>query len=356
MSQNWLEIHATLSDFIKTHSEITIEPGQVRIPDNQRLEFYQLFDRLRMVFIQDKTPDIIQKAEKLSQLYMQVENEVTGMLDLEKISMMPGLERFLHAPYDQLRRSMYDPLFDWLKKKIDAVMFESIATQNIRSSFTSMYQPGYEKWVSMALIKLLEADELLRVIPPDCSMYEAHKRGGIVKEKINSPEKSGSIAFEFISDTSYNTADWIIHSSKTGKYVSSRCQFGNPFGIITNASEKREWLPANSIPSLGTGLLLLCQDDDSRKISLFSDSNRVCRSEVVLVCYASEGWFEKEGMQKAMYYHQNLRPPLGTFVISIGKIPQINPEEKPEGITMLETGLNPDRLRPVIDVLLYRDR
>jgi hypothetical protein len=356
MSQNWLEIHSTLSDFIEAHPEITIEHGQVRIPDDQRPEFYRRFDRLRMVFIQEKTPDIIQKAEELSRLYMQIENEVSGMLHLSKISMMPGLERFLHDPYGQLRRSLYDPLFDWLKGKTDAGRFESVAILNIRSAFASMYRHGYEKWVSMSLIKLLEADRLLHVVPPDCSMYEAHKRGGVVKERIAGPEESGSIAFEFTSDTSYNTADWIIHSSKTGKYVSSRCQFGNPFGVITNASENREWLPANSIPPLADGLLLLCQDDNSPDISLFGDANRVCRPEAALVCEPFEGWFEKEGMQKARCYHQNLRPSLGTFVISMGGIPQIKPEETPEGISLLEAGLNPEGLKPVIDTLLYGNR
>ena len=175
MPQNWQDNYSELKDFISAHPEVIIEKNHMRIPDTARPEFYGLFDALRSAFIQEKAPNIIRESGALSRSYMEVEAKAISLLKLSDVSMMPGLGRFLHDPGDQLRRSIYDLLFDLLKGKIDTGLFEAVAARNINDSFALMYRLGYEKWVSMSLIKLLEADELLRVILPELSLYDAHK-------------------------------------------------------------------------------------------------------------------------------------------------------------------------------------
>ena len=352
--QDWQQKHSELKDFIAIHPEVIIEPNRVRIPDSIRPDFYRLFDALRLAFIQKKTPAILKESKALSQAYIQVENEVIKLLELDEVSMMPGLDRFLHDPADQLRRGLCDPLFDWLKDKIDANMFEVTAAHNISNDFSLMYMLGYEKWVSMSLMKLLKADELLHVILPELSLYDAHKSGGTIKEEVPDPEKARSIAFEFAPNVSCNVADWIIRSPKTGRYVSSRSQFGEPFSMTDNASEKREWFPRGSVPPLEAGLLLLCQGDNSYDISLFSDARRVCRPDIVLVCKPLQGWYEKEGLEKVKAYHQGLKPLLGTFVVCMGEVPELKPEEQMEGIHILTVGFDQSRLEPIIKALINK--
>ena len=354
MPQNWQERYTALTDFITAQPEIIIESGRVRIPDNIRSEFYCFFDALRLAFIQEKASGILMESESLSRSYLQAEGKVIKMLNLDEVSMMPGLDRFLHDPADQLRRGLCDPLFDWLKDKIDANMFEVTAAHNISNDFSMMCLLGYEKWVSMSLIKLLEADELLHVILPELSLYDAHKSGGTIKEEVPDPEKARSIAFEFAPNVSCNVADWIIHSPKTGRYVSSRSQFGEPFSMTDNASEKREWFPRGSVPPLEAGLLLLCQGDKSYDISLFSDARRVCRPDIVLVCKPFQGWLEKEGLDKVKAYHQSLKPLLGTFVVCMGEVPELKPEEQMEGIHILTVGFDQSRLEPIIKALINK--
>ena len=351
MPQNWQDNYSELKDFISAHPEVIIEKNHMRIPDTARPEFYGLFDALRSAFIQEKAPNIVRECGALSRSYMEVEAKAISLLKLDEVSMMPGLGRFLHDPGDQLRRSIYDLLFDLLKGKIDTGLFEAVAARNINDSFTLMYRLGYEKWVSMSLIKLLEADELLRVILPELSLYDAHKSGGIIKEELPEPEKMSSIVFEFEPDTACNIADFIVHSPKTGKYVSTRSQFGEPFGVSTNVSEKREWLPSESMPALEAGLVLLCQGDNAYEVSLFGDSSRICRPDIVLVSQAFRGWYGREGLQKAQAYHQGLKPLLGTFVISMDEVPEMKPEEQIEGISIITAGLDSAKLIPVVDAL-----
>jgi len=96
MPQNWQEQYQALSDFIDTHSEIAIEPGRIRMPDSVRPEFFCYFDAVRMAYIQEKTPKIIEEAEMLSQSYLQVESKVIEVLNLNEIILAPDLDRFLH--------------------------------------------------------------------------------------------------------------------------------------------------------------------------------------------------------------------------------------------------------------------
>jgi len=223
---------------------------------------------------------------------------------------------------------------------------------SINKEFAMLYQSGYEKWVSLSLIKLLEADELLQVILPELSLYDAHKSGGIIKENMPDPEKADKIIFEFAPNTACNIADWIVRSPKTGKYISSRSQFGEPFGIAANSSEKREWYPVESVQIPGEGILMMCQGGNAYEISLFSDAGKVCRSDMLLVCKPFEGWFEREEIDKIINCHKSLKPLLGTFVISMGSSPQVAPEAQVEGITLLPVGLDENRLQPVIEALV----
>jgi hypothetical protein len=139
--------------------------------------------------------------------------------------MMPGLKRFLHDPVNQLVRVMYDPLFETFNGKKNVAQFEAVSVGDIRTSFDLLYQLGYEKWVMVRLLSMLEADKVQYCPLPRLGLLEAQKTVGMLKAEIPPLEKTNKLTFEFEFRLCCNVADFIIHSGKTGKYISSRSQF-----------------------------------------------------------------------------------------------------------------------------------
>jgi hypothetical protein len=352
MLQSWQDAYMAMKEYIFSNKEIVIEPARMQIPDCVRAEFYSYFDALSDTFIKEEIPDILRESESVSDAYIQAEHEVTDMLELDEVTMMPGLDRFLHDPIDQLRRCLYDTAFDLLKGKIQIPLFIEESNQKLDKCFAQMYPLAYAKWVETSLIKLLEADELLHVTFPEVTLYDAHKSGGIIKEKVPHPDQSRCIDFEFAPDTAANIADWVIRSTVTGQYVSARSQFGEPFGVAVNASEAREWLPMVTTFPLDEGILLLNHGKNASEISLFSDANRICRPDILIVCDPFGHWLEEDGLEKIQTYRQSLKPILGTFLILKEVKKRTNLQKTFEGIQILEAELEQLRLAPIIEAMM----
>jgi hypothetical protein len=355
MPQSWQVKYMELVAFVREHEEIIIEPSRMRIPAPVRSRFYELFEAVRTAFLEGNIPEhFITDSSILSLKYIEAENDVISLLDLEKIAMMPSLSRFLHDPVDQIKREIYDPLLNLVKRNISIPAFETTAIQNINRSFAAMFQMGYEKWVTLSLVKLLEPDEALYVPGSGFALIDAQISGGVVEGEIAPPKMTKSITFESDIDIDCNTADFIMHSIKTGRYFSSRGQFGRPFYAVTNASQKREWYTVDSVPNLRPGLILIDQGNLPRDISLFGDARKICRPDIVLMCYASTDWFEKNEAERVRACHRSLNPIRGTFVVSLYEVPDriFTPDE---GISLISAGFDSSRLGLVMDALLQAE-
>jgi hypothetical protein len=355
MPQSWQTKYTELVDFIKKHDEIVIETNRLRIPGTVRSMFYELFEAVRTAFFEGNVPkDFIADSSVLSLKYIEAENDVIGHAGVEKIAMMPGLRRFLHDPADQIKREMYDPLLNLVKKNLSPTAFETTVIQNISRSFAALFQLGYEKWATMSLIRLLEPDKVFSAPASGLALIDAQLGGGVVEWEVKAPEMTGSITFEYNLDIDCNMADFIMHSGKTGRYFSSRGQFGRPFSVVTNASRKREWYAVDSVPAPGPGVLLINQGDSPRDISLFSDARKICRPDIVLISYASRNWFEKNGAEKVRAYHRSFKPLRGTFVVSLYEAPdQVFASD--EGISLVSAGFDSSRLGLVTDALVQAE-
>jgi len=348
IKKDWQDIYLAMNRFICSNEEIIIEPGRMHIPEHARTEFYCYFDTFRDAFIREEFPIILRKSEAISCAYIQAENEVANMLELSEVTMMPGLHRFLHKPIDYLRRCLYDSSVDLLKGRTQISSFKDESGYNLTSAFAQMYSLGYAKWIEISLVKLLGSDELLRVYLPEVTLYEAHKSGGVVKEKLPNPEQSERIDFGFAPDAMANIADWVVHSTLTEKYVSARSQFGEPFGTVINASESREWLPATSVIPLDESLIIINQGSYASEIPLFSDVKYVCRPDIVVACYPLSDKFNQEGLKKAKSCRQSLKPVLGTILVQEEGVESFDLQEVDEDIRILEVGLDQGKLYPIV--------
>jgi hypothetical protein len=351
MTKGWYGAYSGLTSFITGHAGIEIKANKVCLPDDIRPEFYRLFDATRAAFVEEKLPASLNEANNLSHNYIKVEQEVARSLKLENIAMEPGLQRFLHEPINQLIRDLFDPLFDLLKGLTAAEKFEE-TSRNIKKSFELLYQLGYGKWAALSLLKLLNADKLFQVTLRKLDSKDVHRaRAGSLKEEAPGPHESNSLLFKHGPNAAFITPDWIIHSTKARGYISLGSQVYQALGAATSLNDKREWFPTDSALYPETGLTLLYQGDSPTEISLISDASKICRPELILECKALRDWFEREGLEKTKAYHDRLKPTRGTFVISMGDVPELKPEEQVEGITLLAVGLDSAKLMPVVEAL-----
>lgn len=142
-----------------------------------------------------------------------------------------------------LIRGLFDPLFDLLKGKIDAEAFEQYASRDIEATFGDLYRLGYEKWVALSLVKLLEADKTFNVTPPKPEFGEVDDEDVPIgrEEAVPPPQEARNLSFEHERFYSFIVPDFIIHSTKINQYVAIRTELGKAVSTAQNVSEKREW-------------------------------------------------------------------------------------------------------------------
>ena len=318
MSENWRQAYAKITDFITNHPEIKIEPSIVRIHETVRPEFYQLFKVARETFLKERNKALLDEAEVLSKKYLQVEEEVIKLLGLERISLFPRVDGFFHNPMDELIKELNSPFFNLLKGRVDITRYEEEASNILVSYFDSMYQQGYEVWVILSLIKLLEADKSFRVDADEFDDDEYFKHGGGTEVSVPNPEELGVISFKHNPIIGVLVADQIIHSAKNGQYYSFRPHIVEPEGEATDKSKQREWLPlpVRTIIDIGRNVILVYTDKRLEELSLIADSKIICRPDLIIECVGLKKLFNEKSMAKTKKYNEVFKPRLGTYIIS----------------------------------------
>jgi len=373
MSNSWQKAYTELGNFVAGNPRIEIGRSVIVIPGDVRPEFYRLFGTVRVAFLEEKFPALLDEAKTLSRSYTTVEEEAIKLLGLADVETSARLNWFLRDPVNGLIRGLFDLLFDLLKGKIDAETFEQGASRNIESSFKDLYRSGYEKWVALSLVKLLASDKTFNVTPPEFAPEQEMFQIGR-EEPVPDPKESQRLSFEHGTSPAFIVPDFIVHSAKINRYVAIRTELGDAVFTAKDATEKREWYSLNSIRAKYGSVTLrpnltIYVDDKLEDIALIADMGRICRPDLIIECMEQKGWPEKEGLEKVMLHHDILKPRLGTYIVSREPVPeevykelvpeevpqeptpQQEPEKRGEDIHILTVGFDQSQLAPIIDVL-----
>jgi hypothetical protein len=363
---SWREAYKELTDFISAHPEIELKPDSVSIPGGVRPEFYRLFNNARGTFIQDKHPEALADSQALSREYQQVEAEVIKQLGLIEIIPSAPLGWYLHDPVDGLYRSLFDPLFyllkghvdisGQLKADVDIEGFEQGASASVETNYREFYYAGYEKWVVLNLVRMLEADNIFDM--PQRPIGHSERALLVAdSEEVPLPVETKAMSFDHAADQRLLTSDFIIHSANMNNFVAVRTEVfkwgtGNALTSARNASEKREWLGLNFMEGLGSGLTFVFMADNPEDISLTGDLKRICRPDMLLAyrCKGRRNWLEKQRLEWIQHYHQWLQPRMGTVMVCLETTPEPagTPEPVLPGIDILKVGYEPEKLMPIL--------
>jgi len=356
MTQVWRQKYKKLTDFIANHAEIKIRPDAVSIPGNVRPEFYQLFNTVRTTLIEEKAPVVVSESKKLSRNYLKAEGEVSKLLGLENISQRKPLHWFLRDPLDGLAGGLFDPLFNLLKGKTGIELFETEAKQNINASFSTLYGSGYEKWVSLSLVKLLESDNFFQVALREVDRSEhtfmIGQSGNTYTEKAPPPQASKHMSFDHVRKALFAVPDFIVHSVRANKYIALRTEVERSSANATDLCAKKEWLPLSSVEPLLPGLTLIYTAHNPEDISLVADNKNVCRPDLVIASEVNKDWFMNGGLDKLKLYKNSLKPTIGTYAVSRNPVIKQDNVELEEGIYVLTVGFEQLGLEPIISLLM----
>jgi len=328
---------------------------------------------VRVAFIEEEFPDLLNEARTLSQNYTTVEGEIIRRLGLTRVSKPVGLDSYLRDPVDWMTRVLFDPLFDLLKGKIDVEAFEQVASSTIeRPFYRDLYRLGYQNWLALSLVELLSPTKIFDVPIAEFNDSIFQEEGtpvaGARAESVPRPRETKCLSLAHYGGMeAFIVPDFIIHSAKINRYVAIRTEPIDAAWMATTASEKREWYSLNSLrkeysPVVLWPDLIVYVDDEPCELVLIADSQRICRPDLVMECMEQEGWFDKEGMEKMKLRHNTFRPRAGTYIVSRESVPEqayrelmLEQESRKQesAIRILAVGFDQSKLEPIIGALMH---
>lgn len=360
----WMDLYKELEELVEKNPDIIIHDKVIEIPSANKSKFYFLFDMLRDAFIKEEFTEWLKKAELLSTAYLKVEQDLIRLLDLKQIFMPNNIKRFLNDPLDQLRRGIFDLLFDLIGGETEIQDFIIKARDKIDFSFRQLYKQGFNKWIALALLKQFEPDEIFHVPLDKLDSKQVIKRSVSAKEVLPFPIKSKDLYFEIGARKALLTPDAIIHSAKMNKYVSFRTELGRAMWQANSYSDKREWYSIRSLmEQYGVAEIrpdiLIYIGDNMEDIALIADSERICRPDILVECIDDiniDDTLLREKIEQINLHYTTLNPTLGGFTISKQEMSKHISGELKREIKLLDINFQKEtRLESIVKLAKYPD-
>lgn len=363
MTNSFGQEYAALTDFIRNHPEIEIGESVTSIPENVRADFYVLFNAAREALIAERFPALLSRAEVLQEEYAKAENGLADRLSWEETATIDPVLRFLRNYRESMTRELFDPLFDLLKGKNTIGSFGQICSGKITALWPALFRGGYEKWVLLSLVKLLEPEQILRV---ESRLLGPGERGKPAASApfadIPDPEVSHTFFFSQPANAVFAVPDLIVRSGVLSRFAAMRSEFREGMYHALNASPDREWTAVDTdlLIALEHGLILLYSADRAEDIALVADVRRCCRPDTLLWCIDSGSMNPDEVLAGIELIDGRLGPVAGSFVIADEDWAEAATEQiedfqnrlsRTPRIRFLRVGYDPSRLAPVIDAL-----
>ncbi len=340
---NWQTTYKELLDFIAAHPQISIDKSSISIPRDVRDEFYQRFDAIRKAFVNDKYSALPSEVEILSEQYKRAEKEVRELLRLDRIAMPIDLLNFLQSPRDGLMRAIYNSLFDLLQGKITLDAFEQQATRELQESTRDLFRLGYEFWVALVVIKLLEPDKIYRVdLDPD-------------EKAVLSELKEISFGRQAHHAT-IRLPEFVIHSRGINKYLAIKMGLAREietYVAFQYGPLRRKRVTGDSSYALDSRVMLICSMAGSEEIPIIADLEKrsVAKPDLVIECAGQTELEDSAAFNQVKYRTDTLQPTFGTYLVSRDAIQQMTLLEPHDNIHPIAVGFDPSKLQSLVDKL-----
>jgi hypothetical protein len=338
---NWKQEYQLLNDFIAAHPEIVITKNEISIPQTHREEFYRRFDDIRRAVVEDHYAALPPELELLSKNYGRMEKEIKDLLGVEDISMPMDLSTFLRDPKEGLIRSIYNRMFDLLQGKITLEDFDAVAGDDIYVAAATLYRFGYERWATLALIKLLDPDEVFRV---DLDENDKPILGELKTICFGRQAHHPTIRIP----------EFVLHSRRIGKYVTFKMPLTREidgFAVTVKPRVRPRNRTGDTSQALDTRALFLSLLSDPKEIPIVA--------EIFDCTHTSPDWLieyigyedleNPQALDPVLQHIEAMNPSQGAGVILVGSGGEIEQDRMPGNMRAVAAGFDQSQLESFID-------
>jgi hypothetical protein len=345
LEPQWKHKYGILKAFIASNPEIHIGGYEVHIPENQRDRFYEYFDNVRRAIVESRSGSFTFDVYALSKIYIESENKLSTSLNCS-IQLPLDLSSFLHNPNEGMMRLIYNRLFELVQGKIPEDDFEWIVEGELASDATAMFRIGYEAWAALALIILLEPDELL----------------GIALDGDNKPliTEMREIAFgRQFHHPAKRIPEFIFHSKKLDSYVAFKMPLArevNSYYVPIELPTQRLLRNRNGDSSsvLDHRMIFLSIVKDLKETPVFADIHKrtVNSPDLSIEFVMEQDLSDTEIIGQIQNRVEIMKPRLGGTMVLMDSKSKSGSFKATENIDAFSVGLEQSRFQPIIDKLV----
>jgi hypothetical protein len=345
LESQWKHKYGILKAFISSNPEIHIGGYEVCIPEDKRDRFYEYFDNVRMAIVESWGSFFNFDIYALSKNYLESEKKLSKALNCS-IQLPLDLSSFLHNPKEGLMRLIYNRLFELVQGKIPEDDFEWIVEDDLAADATAMFRIGYEAWAALALIILLEPDELL----------------GIALDGDNRPliTEMRDIAFgRQFHHPAKRIPEFIFHSKKLDRYIAFKMPLArevNSYDIPVEIPTQRLLRNRNGDTSsvLDHRMIFLSIVKDLKETPVFADIHKrtVNGPDLSIEFVMEQDLSDSEIIGQIQNRVEIMKPRLGSTMVLMDSKSKSGSFKATENIDAFSVGLEQSRLQPIIEKLV----
>ena len=339
----WKQKYDVLKDYVTANPEIHIDMSEISIPEHLRDEFYIHFDDVRNAVVEARHGSLPLVVDALHRNYTQSEKELAELLGLGRIELPVDLLSFLHNPREGLVRGLYNRLFEMVQGKITVDDFERMAYSNLTSTAADLFRLGYEPWAALTLIRLLEPD-------------------GAFGVELNEDDEPFVVEFEEIAfgrqfhHSAKRIPEFILHSAKLDRHIAVKMPLAREVDTYYFPYKPRKRSTKRTGDTsyvLDSRVMFLSIVPDLKKIPVFADIH-ACTIEspdLTVEFLTEQDLADPDAIVRVQKRVDIMKPRLGGSIVVINPEPESELVKPMGNIDIFAVGLDPLKLRPVIDRL-----
>jgi len=343
---DWKQKYDILKSYISSHPEIYIDPWEIAIPAPLRDIFYGYFDDVRKAIVKSWNNTLNLDTDALGKSYQQSEKQLLELLAIKQIDLPVDLKSFLHNPEEGMARWLYNRLFDLIQGKITEDVFERMAESDLASTTMKMFRIGYEPWAALALILLLEPDEILGVaLDDDYEPFVTEIEDIAFGRQFHHPAK--------------RIPEFILHSKKLDSHIAFKMPLERevdsyfiPVEFPTNKLLKDRNGDTSSV--LDYRMIFLSRVRDLKKIPVFADihARKINGPDITIEFLMSHDLADTDVLLQVRNRIEIMKPSLGGSIVVMNPETESNDIRPEMDIYKFSVGMDPTKLQLVIDRLI----
>ncbi len=344
LAKVWNQKYQVLKDYIKSNPGIYIDMNEVSIPENLRDGFYKRFDDVRNAFVNERFGNLPVEMDTICRNYILAEKELTRILGIKDVELPVDLSSFLHNPKESLGRGIFRRLFEMVQGRIPEDDFERMADNDLVSGAWEMFRLGYESWMALSLILMLEPDEAFGVeLDEDFEPFVVKLKEIAFGRQFHHPAK--------------RIPEFILHSKKLDTHIAVKMPLAREVGayyIPFEPPKKTSDRTGDTSFVLDYRMIFLSVVNDLKKIPVFADihARTIKGPDMMIEFLMEQDLADSETVSQVQKRVEIMKPVKGCTAVIMNPEPESDDVKTVGNFNTFAVGLDPSKLQQIIDKLI----